>query len=113
MPDPILTTESVSARFALESGGRLSSFVLDGKERLIEERDGATMWGCFPMVPWAGRVGRGRFVWRDRKVELPLNLPPHALHGTVYDSTWTQCESNHYRANLGPHWPWSCMWTAL
>ena len=107
MSDAILKTESVSACFALQHGGRLSSFILDGKERLIGARDGATMWGCFPMVPWAGRVGHGRFQWRDRRVDLPLNLPPHALHGTVFDTTWTQCDAHHYRTNLGPDWPWS------
>jgi aldose 1-epimerase len=41
------------------------------------------------MAPWAGRVRNGRFRFAGREHELAVNLPPHAIHGTVFDRPWT------------------------
>jgi aldose 1-epimerase len=45
--------------------------------------------GIFPMAPWAGRIRRGEFTFDDASYHLPLNKPPHAIHGTVRDAKWT------------------------
>ena len=45
--------------------------------------------GAFPMAPWAGRVRRGNFTFDGQEHQLPLNKPPHAIHGTVRDQAWT------------------------
>jgi aldose 1-epimerase len=45
--------------------------------------------GIFPMAPWAGRVRHGAFTYDDEQYQLPLNKPPHAIHGTVRDVAWT------------------------
>lgn len=47
------------------------------------------VWGSFPMAPWAGRVRHGRFTHEGREHRLTLNLPPHAIHGTVFDRRWS------------------------
>jgi aldose 1-epimerase len=47
-------------------GGRIASFVVDGRELLVTSGDAPFWWGCFPMAPFAGRVRRGRFRFRDR-----------------------------------------------
>ena len=40
------------------------------------------------MVPFAGRIRDGRFTFAGRVHQLPRNLPPHAIHGTVFDRPW-------------------------
>src|SRR3546814_13634508 len=46
-------------------------------------------WGCFPMVPFAGRLRGGRFSWHGRLHELERNHAGHAMHGTLFDERWT------------------------
>ncbi len=46
-------------------------------------------YGAFPMAPWAGRVRHGVFTFDGRAYRLPMNKPPHAIHGTVRDHAWT------------------------
>ncbi len=73
-----------------DRGGRLAALDVDGHHLLVgpaPER-GPMHWGSFPMVPWAGRVRRGRFAFGGRTYELPLDLPPHAIHGTAYRQPW-------------------------
>jgi aldose 1-epimerase len=94
-----------------DAGGRLASLEVDGSELLVT-RDGATdklRWGCFPMAPWAGRVRRGRFRFEGTTYTLPVNLPPHAIHGTTFDRPWTVDAASETHAeltiDLGPAWP--------
>jgi aldose 1-epimerase len=65
-------------------GGRITSLAVGGTELL---RQGGH-YGCFPMAPWCGRVAEGRFLDGAALHELPLNAPPHAIHGTVRDRAW-------------------------
>ena len=70
------------------------SFQIHGRELLVTEpyaaevaatrRPDPMSWGCYPMVPWAGRVRRGRFVFADGTYQLPINMAPHAIHGTGF-----------------------------
>jgi len=92
-----------------EHGGRLSSLVVAGHELLLGYPGPGSdpmSWGCFPMAPWAGRIGRGRFRFEGRDVQLPLDLPPHAIHGTAYRRAWERLGDGHLRCDLGPDWPW-------
>ena len=45
---------------------------------------------AYPMVPFCGRIDRGRFEWDGKVVELSPNFPPetHAIHGTGWTSIW-------------------------
>lgn len=95
------------------SGGRVASLVVHGEERLVvgSSDNGSTLsWGSYPMAPWAGRVRSGRFDFAGSTHQLPLRLPPHALHGTVLDVPWriTHSARNevHLTTSLGPDWPW-------
>ena len=45
-------------------------------------------WGSFPMAPWAGRLRHGRFELDGEVHQLPIDMAPHAIHGTVYDRAW-------------------------
>lgn len=67
-------------------GGRLASLVAGGRERLIDRVDDPLMWGCYPMIPWAGRVANA--VIGDPPIELEANKGPHAIHGVTFDLHW-------------------------
>lgn len=90
----------------LEHGGRLASLVVDGLSLLVDEEPDPLEWGCYLMAPYAGRVRHGRFVFDGREHVLPLNRPPHAQHGTVYDVPWRATGPERLVAELGPPWPW-------
>jgi galactose mutarotase-like enzyme len=105
-----LAAGAATAAVDPDAGGRLASLVLAGDERLVTEGDGPTQWGCFPMAPWAGRVREGRFHWSGVEHQLPLRLPPHAIHGTVLDRRWEVLGADEggttLTSPLGPDWPW-------
>lgn len=88
-----------------EAGGRMTSLVIDGDELLVTAGEGPIRWGCYPMAPFAGRIGDGRFTFRGRDVRLPPNLPPHAIHGTVFTRPWTAVGPDRMAVDLGPDWP--------
>ena len=98
-----LRAGEASAVVDLEHGGRLRSLVVDGLELLrprAADPGDPMAWGCFPMAPWAGRVRHGRFA--DHR--LPINLPPHAIHCTVFTRRWEHDDD--LTIDLGPDWPW-------
>jgi len=71
-------------------GGRLSSLQIGKHELLIQQtaHTNPREWGCYPMSPWAGRVRNGAFTHNESSHQLPINAPPHSLHGTVLDVKW-------------------------
>jgi aldose 1-epimerase len=93
----------------LAAGGRFSSLVVGGHELLVTEGVGPIEWGCFPMAPFAGRIRDGRFTFRERDYQLETNLPPNAIHGTVFMRPWDVTARTVDRAELatelGPGWP--------
>ncbi len=40
------------------------------------------------MVPWAGRIRRGRFAFDGVDHQLPINFEAHAIHGTGFEQPW-------------------------
>ncbi len=94
------------------SGGRIASAVLAGAERLVTAGDGPLAWGCYPMVPWAGRVRHGRFWYRGRSYRLdPGLLGVHSIHGTGFVRPWAVDAVGpatvSLSTDLGPHWPFT------
>ncbi|MFG2224477.1 aldose 1-epimerase [Streptomyces sp. NPDC048644] len=67
-----------------DTGCRIGSLRVGGVELL---RQGAK-YGCFPMVPWCGRIEHGRFRNGAELHRMPVNSPPHAIHGTGRDLRW-------------------------
>jgi aldose 1-epimerase len=94
-------------------GARLSSLRVGARERLLTRKHGAaaTAWGAYPMVPYAGRVRDGRFVHAGAQHQLPLNFGAHAIHGTVFDVSWSTTEQSAkhavFVAPLGARWPFA------
>jgi aldose 1-epimerase len=94
---PVLTLRrgAIEVDLAPEAGGRIAQIRVDGIEQLIGPDDGwpaMIAWGCYPMVPWAGRVRDGLFRFEGRDWQLPRNLGEHAIHGVGFAMPW-QVES--------------------
>ncbi|MGY5130236.1 aldose epimerase family protein [Streptomyces nigrescens] len=67
-----------------DHGCRIASLRVGGTELL---RQGSS-YGCFPMVPWCGRLAHGQFRNGGELHQMPLNAAPHAIHGTGRDLSW-------------------------
>jgi aldose 1-epimerase len=97
-----LTTDGARATVAPDAGGRLLQLeVRDGEARspmLLVPADPSALiddplaWGCYPMVPWPGRVAQARFIWDGRTYALAANDGPHAIHGL---GVWTAWQIEH------------------
>ena len=105
----VLTSEGTTLTVDPATGGRIASLVVGGHELLVTDGHGPLWWGCYPMAPFAGRIRDGRFHFRDRGYELPLSMPPNAIHGTVLDRQWQVTFRSDDRVELesgfGPDWP--------
>ena len=91
-------------------GGRIASLVVDGWDVLVSERRSVIGWGCYPLVPWAGRLRDGRLDWRGETFTLPATMPPHAIHGTLLWQPWEVIGGDGgtelvLGADLGDPWP--------
>lgn len=89
------------------TGGRVASMRVRGQELLAAPPDDPQnlLWGCYPMVPWAGRIRGGRFVFAGRSYTMPCDLPPHAIHGVGHSSEWDLVAPATLRLELRDPWP--------
>jgi aldose 1-epimerase len=70
--------------------------------------------GCYPLIPFSGRVRDGLFHFDEKPVQLALNFAPetHAIHGSAWMNVWSEASrgSDRLRIELdhppGPNWPW-------
>lgn len=107
---PRLVFEAADATLEVSpvDGGRISSLIVRGSELLRGRVAGAEpiLWGSFPMAPFAGRIRGGRFRFGDRDVQLGLNHPPDAIHGTVFERPWQVDDPVTISIDLGSAWPY-------
>ena len=102
-----------TARVVLDElhGGRVERLEVGGFALLVPPEIDDQNYGAFPMAPWAGRLRDGRFTFDGVEHQLPLNKPPHAIHGTVRDQHWTVVKSTPRSATLSvalaDPWPFS------
>ncbi|WP_255949059.1 aldose epimerase family protein [Streptomyces odontomachi] len=105
--DITLTAGDAEVTVRPDNGCRLASFRLEGTE-LLRQGD---RYGCFPMVPWCGRTRNGRFGDGAQTHQLPLNSPPHAIHGTGRDTAWHTARATADEAvftyDLAEPWPYT------
>ena len=96
-----------------ENGGRIGSLVVAGRELLVtgDSHDDPLSWGCYPMVPYAGRVRNATLNFAGRSHALRVNMMPHSIHGTVFDRAWSVIENDATSAvleiELGAAWPFA------
>lgn len=88
------------------NGGRIQGLRVGGTELLRQ----GERFGCFPMVPWCGRIRDGRFRDGATVHRLPLNAPPNAIHGTARDAAWRTARAGDGEAvlthDLAEPWPY-------
>ena len=92
------------------AGGRIARLRVDGLDLILTEGFGPLAWGCYPMVPWAGRLRDGMLRWRGGEWHFPTDLtPPHAIHGTLLERPWSVVAGGPQEAtltaDLGQPWP--------
>jgi aldose 1-epimerase len=112
---PMIRLASGSAVLEIDAarGGRFASLRIDGREILVtppDEEDRSMLWGSFPMVPWAGRIGRAAIDWEGAHYDLPAFDGHHAIHGVAYDHAWAvervEADEAALSCALGPAgWP--------
>lgn len=104
--DIMLTAGDAEVTVRPGNGGRVSGLRVGGVE-LLRQGD---RFGCFPMVPWCGRIRDGRFRDGASVHQLPLTAPPHAIHGTARDTAWRTARRSADEAvltcDLAEPWPY-------
>lgn len=83
--------DAVHMRIDPQRGGRIAQITFRGTDLLIDEPDSGgdpMRWGCYPMVPWAGRIRDGCFEFDGVAYRLPVADDGHAIHGVGYTSAW-------------------------
>jgi len=102
----VLDAPGVRAVVLPADGGRLGSLVIDGRELLVTRNpDGPITWGSYPMAPWAGRIRHGELGFRGATYRLHLGMPPHAIHGVVFDRPWDVTGPATIAIDLDGRWP--------
>ncbi|GAA2581274.1 MULTISPECIES: aldose epimerase family protein [Streptomyces] len=106
--EPItLTAGDAEATVLPGNGGRIGGLRVGGTELLRQ----GERYGCFPMVPWCGRIRDGRFSDGAAVHRMPLNSPPHAIHGTARDAAWRTARVTADEAvityDLADPWPYT------
>lgn len=88
-------------------GGRITSLVTAGAERLIATPPqdvpphlASLQWGSYVMAPWAGRIRGGVLHWAGGTHRLERNLGDHAIHGVVFEDAWRVVEQGDAHADL-------------
>lgn len=94
----VLSNDRVRAEIDPSLGARLHQLTIDGHQLLGPD-------GCFPMVPWAGRIRDGLVTIGDREAQLPLSSDGNAIHGLGRKIEWEQTGDGVYRRALGAPWP--------
>lgn len=92
-PGPLieLSRGNLQVEIAAQAGGRIAQIKRKGVEQLasFDESNTAMIgWGCYPMLPWAGRVRRGEFEFAGQRHQLPLNMGAHSIHGVGFAMPW-------------------------
>ncbi len=111
----------LSAGVAPAAGGALSHFRRDdgfdlfraATPEVIANRDPMGV-ASFPLVPFSGRIERGKLTFLGRTHQLAINLPPekNAIHGDGWQNPWQveHADATSVRLalpNPGRGWPWA------
>jgi aldose 1-epimerase len=89
-----------------EAGGAVARFTWRGLDILRPAPESAIVarrvreMGCYPLVPYANRIGHGRLHAGSNIHRLRPNFPPepHAIHGVGWQRAWRVTESSATRA---------------
>jgi len=106
-----LSNQQSSVYIDAENGGRLAQLHVADLQLLIAQELSPLAWGSYPMIPWVGRLRNGKFTYKNKEYSFPLNMAPHAIHGTCFDRNWEIDEvgDSHISLSisLGDTWPFT------
>lgn len=97
-----------------DDAARIQSLKFKGVEILRQHnpQSKAFQYGCFPMIPWVGRMKGGDIAFKDQKYHLYQNKGQNAMHGMAHFEDWQLVA---YKPNfvkfsfqVGEPWPWPC-----
>ena len=115
-PGPVLQIAdgALAIEIAPEAGGRIAQIRWQGEPQLVghgeQGGEAAIAWGCYPMVPWCGRVRRGRFRFDGQDYRLPANLGGHAIHGLGFVLPWQVRAHSARRLDMALDLPRDARW---
>ena len=111
-----LRHEAWALELAPEAGGAVTALRWQGIDVLRPASTGTSdplAMAAFPLVPFAGRIARGRFTFDGVDVRLPADpaFEPHALHGQGWRRPWqvehvTAAEALLSFEHAPGDWPW-------
>ena len=104
MDDLVLRAGDAIARLD-PLGGRLAQLTVADRQLLAPVTGPRTQAGCYPMVPWAGRLDRGRFSFAGTAHQMAITMEPHAIHGLGTDAPWDVVAPGVMQLDLDPLWP--------
>ncbi len=112
-----LERSGVACTLDPELGGSLLSLSVDGVDllrRAPSKPRHVLEAACFPLVPFANRIGHGRMIMNGREVVLPPDpaAAPHAHHGHGWRRPWRLVKKTEEAAELAfrhnpDEWPWA------
>lgn len=120
--DLSISADRMTVEVDAVNGGRLAQVTVGGVPLFVSPDDvpdemrrpdgsvATTDWGSYPMVPWAGRIRRGRFEFRGIEHHLPINFGDHAIHGVGFSSVWTVTDQRPDRLRLELELPSDDRW---
>ncbi len=92
-----IEAQAERAVIAPEAGFQCRSYRVGSLDIVAGPNDPEADWKAHPfrsgipiLFPWPGRIRDGRFSYRGREIQLPINDPSHncAIHGLVYNRTF-------------------------
>lgn len=107
-----LKSKHIEVAFYPQDAARMTSLKAFGFELLRQWNPTrrAFQYGSFPLVPWVGRLGNGQLEVDGHLHPMPVNKPPHALHGMACYSHWHIVEKTAQSLTvsmaLTDPWPW-------
>lgn len=108
----VLKQGQISLTIYPQDGCRITSLNAFGFELLRQWNPArrAFQYGCFPMIPWVGRMGGAVLSYNGKQYSLPMNKPPHALHGMACFGPWQTIKASdnvaEFSFELDRPWPW-------
>ena len=125
LTEPIITTSlelhAGELRLALrpDLGGCIAGLWL-GDDAVLRSTEPAALAtsrlsGCYPLVPYSGRLGYRRFRWLGQSYTTQPNFDdnPHSVHGVAWQRPWAEVRSSATEAELAcvhspdEHWPFA------
>lgn len=106
-------SDALQVDVAPMAGGRIAQMRCDGVDWLTghsADNNAAIAWGCYAMVPWVGRIRRGRFDFDGSTYQLPPTLGPHAIHGVGFMLPWEVTTQSASQVDLTLQLPSDATW---